>query len=186
MTTEYQRYIIGSHTNDVPLIQIRFNLWQQEISVVRLDNLSEAEKKMFSGARCPSFATNPFFSGPPLKERRVAIVTTAGVHGRHDRPFLYDDADFYRVIPGNVQANELVMSHFSAGFDRSGFQRDWNVVFPIDRLREMAAEGTIGSVADFHYSYRSRNAREDMPEPIREIAVLLKKDKVDTVLLFPV
>jgi D-proline reductase (dithiol) PrdB len=154
--------------------------------MVRLENLSEAERKMFSGAGCPSFSSNPFIGGPPLKQRRVAIITTAGLHGRHDRPFVYDDADFYRVIPGNVQANELVMSHFSAGFDRSGFQRDCNVVFPIDRLREMAAEGKIGSLADFHYSFRSRNAREDMPAPIREIAGLLKKDRVDAVLLFPV
>jgi D-proline reductase (dithiol) PrdB len=154
--------------------------------MVRLDKLSAAERKMLIGGSCPSFDTNPFVAGPPLNQRRVAIITTAGLHGHHDRPFLYDDADFYRVIPGDIQASDLVMSHFSVGFDRSGFQRDCNVVFPIDRLREMAAEGVIGSLANFHYSFRSRNAREDVPAPIREIAGLLKKDKVNAVLLFPV
>ena len=38
------------------------------------------------------------------------------------------------------------MSHISVNYDRTGFQEDRNVVFPIDRLRELAAEG-IGSVA---------------------------------------
>ena len=40
------------------------------------------------------------------------------------------------------------MSHISVNFDRSGFQQDLNVVFPVERLREMAADGEIGSVAD--------------------------------------
>jgi D-proline reductase (dithiol) PrdB len=94
--------------------------------------------------------------------------------------------DYYRVIPGNVQANDLVMSHMAAGFDRTGFQMDWNVVFPLDRLREMEAEGIIGSLAAFHYSYNSVRAQPNEAEPIREIASLLKKDKVDAILLFPV
>jgi len=29
-----------------------------------------------------------------------------------------------------------VMSHTSTNYDRSGFQRDWNVVFPLYRLRK--------------------------------------------------
>ena len=45
------------------------------------------------------------------------------------------------------------MSHISVNYDRSGFQEDINVVFPIDRLRELEADGTIGSISDFHYSF---------------------------------
>jgi D-proline reductase (dithiol) PrdB len=153
---------------------------------MRLEKVSEEERKLLLSIKCPSFETNPYVPGPPLKKRRVAIVTTAGLHGRHDRPFQMSPDDYYRVIPGNVQANDLVMSHMAASFDRSGFQRDWNVVFPIDRLREMAAEGIIGSLADFHYSFNSVRAQPNDPEPIREIARLLKKDGVNAVLLFPV
>jgi D-proline reductase (dithiol) PrdB len=154
--------------------------------MVRLENMSEEERKILSRITYPTFETNPFVSGPSLSQRRVAIVTTGGLHTRNDRPFINDDADYYRIIPGNVQANDLFMSHMSSGFDRSGFQRDCNVIFPIDRLREMVEEGIIGSLADFHYSFRSRNARPNTPEPIQEIAGFLKKDKVDAVLLFPV
>jgi D-proline reductase (dithiol) PrdB len=153
---------------------------------MRLENMSEEERKMLLSLKCPSFKTNPWVSGPPLNKRRVAIITTAGLHGRQDRPFQMDPIDCYRVIPGDVQANNLVMSHLSASFDRTGFQRDWNVVFPIDRLREMAAEGIIGSLADYHYSYNSISAQPDAAEPIREVAGLLKKDNVDAALLFPV
>jgi hypothetical protein len=41
------------------------------------------------------------------------------------------------------------------------------VVFPLDRLREMAAEGITGSASDFHYSYNSSRAKEDSTEPTR-------------------
>jgi D-proline reductase (dithiol) PrdB len=153
---------------------------------MRLEKASEEERKRLLSFKCPTFDTHPWVSGPPLNQRRVAIVNTAGLHGRHDRPFSRDPGDFYRVIPGDVQANDLVMSHMSTGFDRTGFQRDWNVVFPLDRLREMEAEGVIGSLAAFHYSYNSVRAQPDAPGPVREIAGLLKKDNVNAVLLFPV
>jgi D-proline reductase (dithiol) PrdB len=153
---------------------------------MRLEKVGEEERKRLLSFKCPTFETRPWSSGPPLRERRVAIVSTAGLVGRQDRPFQRDPDDFYRVIPGDVQANDLVMSHMATSFDRTGFQRDWNVVFPLDRLREMEAEGIIGSLGDFHYSYNSVRAQPNAPEPIREIAGLLKKDNVNAVLLFPV
>ena len=111
--------------------------------MVRLDELSEAERKFHEGDSCPTFETQPWVEGPPLARRRVAIVSTAGLHRRGDRPFTFDAGDGYRIIPGDVAANDLVMTHVSANFDRSGFQQDWNVVFPVDRLRELAEEGII-------------------------------------------
>ena len=104
-----------------------------------------------------------------MNQRRVAIVNTAGLICRHDRPFQAGPDDYFRVIPGDVQAKDLVMSHMATSFDRTGFQMDWNVVFPLDRLREMEAEGIIGSLAAFHYSYNSVLAQPDALEPIREI-----------------
>lgn len=154
--------------------------------MVRLENVSEEERKLLLSLPCVTFDTNPWVEGPPLKERRLAIVTTAGLHLRSDRPFQIDPNDFYRVIPGNVQANDLVMSHLAASFDRSGYQRDWNVVFPLDRLREMENEGIFGSLADFHYSVSSAHRGEEFEAPAREIAGFLKSDNVDAVLLLPV
>ncbi len=154
--------------------------------MVRLEKMSEREQELILSLPCTEFDTNPFVSGPPLNERRVAIVTTSGLHRRDDRPFSIDPNDFYRVIPGTVEANDLVMSHVAASFDRSGFQRDWNVVFPLDRLRELVDEGIIGSLADFHYSVSSAHQGSDFEAPMREISALLKKDDVNAVVLTPV
>lgn len=154
--------------------------------MVRLESLSEPERKLLLSLPCLSFDTSPWVTGPPLNQRRVAIITTAGLHRRDDRPFSFDPGDDYRIIPGDVSAADLVMSHISAAFDRTGFQRDWNVVFPLDRLRELAAEGVIGSLADFHYSVNSARPGELLETPAREIAGFLKQDGVDAVLLFPV
>ncbi len=133
----------------------------------------------------PDFGATPFVGGPPLKQRRVAIITTSGLHARGDRPFDIGAAD-YRVIPGDTPTSELIMSHASVNFDRSGFQEDINVVFPIDRLREFAAEGAIGSLSDFHYSFMGAASIRAMEPKARELAALLKKDRVDAVLLTPV
>ena len=154
--------------------------------MVRLENVSEEERKLLLSLPCDTFETHPWASGPPLKERRVAIVTTAGLHMRQDRPFQLGPNDFYRVIPGDVKANDLVMSHIAASFDRSGYQRDWNVVFPLDRLRELAEEGIIGSIADFHYSFGTPLTLSESEIVSEEVGELLKSDHVNAVLLFPV
>jgi D-proline reductase (dithiol) PrdB len=124
--------------------------------------------------------------GPSLAKRRVAIVTTAGIHMRGDLPFGGGGMD-YRVIPGDVADADLVMSHTSVNFDRSGFQQDWNVAFPLDRLKELEEESVIGSIAAFHYSFMGAVWPVTRFEPkARELAALLKKDQVDAVLLSPV
>ena len=133
-------------------------------------------------AQCPTFESRPWVSGPPLSQRRVAIITTAGVHMPNDRPFQFGQHDSYRIISGDIQANDLVMSHGETSFDRTAFQRDGNMVFPIDRLREMVAEGIIGSVADFHYSFGAPMSEEETEVAGREIGLLLEKDKVTAAL----
>ncbi len=135
---------------------------------------------------CPTFETHPWVEGPPLNKRRVAIISMAGLHRQEDRPFTRESGDYYRIIPGDIKSNDLIMSHLSVNFDRSGFQQDWNVVFPIDRLRELAGEGVIGSVADFHYSFMGADDPLKWEEQARFLAALLKKDKVDAALLIPV
>ena len=71
----------------------------------------------------------------------------------------------------------------SINFDRNGFQEDWNVVFPLDRLTELAAEGRIGSVAATHYSFMGATDPVQMVDGAKEVAGKLKADHVDAVLL---
>jgi D-proline reductase (dithiol) PrdB len=154
--------------------------------MVRLADLPEVEARHLLAKPCPPFSSSPFVTGRPLSERRVALVTTAGLHRRDAPPFDLADTG-YRVIPGDVVGGDLVMSHSSVNFDRTGFQRDINVVFPIDRLREMEHAGEIGSLAAFHYSLMGALWEPHEIEPTaRTIAGLLKQDRVDAVLLVPV
>lgn len=153
--------------------------------MVRLADLSESERAGLLDLPCPTFATTPWVQGSALRERRVAVISTAGLHRRDDRRFASDSVD-YRIIPGDVSANDLVTSHIAAEFDRTAFQEDVNVLLPLDRLRELAAAGAIGSVADFHYSFMGATAPEAMAPAARHLAGLLKKDRVDAALLVPV
>ncbi len=158
--------------------------------MVRLVDLPawEREHMLEKIPALPKFGLNPWVAGGPLSKRRIAIVTSAGLHTRGDRPFGLGAArNDYRVIPGSIAAADLVMSQVSVNFDRTGFQQDLNVVFPIDRLRELAAEGVIGSVADYHYSFMGAGSPVTrMEASAREVGRLLKQDNVDAVLLTPV
>ena len=78
------------------------------------------------------------------------------------------------------------MTHVSVNYDRTGFQQDLNVVLPLDRLNEMAADGDIGSVAAFHYSVMGATDPEAMRADAADIVGLLKADGVDAVVFAPV
>jgi len=120
-----------------------------------------------------------------LNRRRLALISTAGLQRRSDRPFDLGASD-YRVIPSGTPAVELIMSHISTNFDRTGFQQDLNVVFPIDRLNELVEEGVIGSLATCHYSFMGATDPAQLERPARELARIMKDDGVDAVLLVPV
>lgn len=159
--------------------------------MVRLSQLPEGSRNGALNLECPVFDEHPWVEGPPLAQRRVAIISTAGLHVRDDRPFMVGTSGAnipgdYRVIPGDTEANDLVMSHISTNYDRSGFQKDWNVVFPLDRLTELAQQGVIGSVADYHYSFMGATAPQQMETAARTLAGLLKGDGVTAALLVPV
>lgn len=153
--------------------------------VLRYGELDPAEAKHLSAIKCPTFAGRPFVPPKPLDQRRIAIVSTAGLQLRGERGFAHGDGD-YRVIPGDALAADIVMSHVSVNFDRTGFQQDINVVFPIDRMKELVAAGVVGGVADFHYSFMGAMEPQAAESAARGLARLLHKDAVDTVLLVPV
>jgi len=153
--------------------------------MARLDRMPEPMKSHLVNLPCPTFQERPWVSGKPLEARRIAIISTAGLQRRGDRPFEAMTGE-YRVIPGDITAGDLVMTHISTNFDRTGFQQDWNVAFPLDRLKELAAEGIIGSVAAYHYSFMGATDPSEMEHAAGNLALLLKGDQVDGVLLAPV
>lgn len=150
-----------------------------------LDQMPEPMRSYLLDQVMPDYDATPCAGGPPLAERRIAIITTAGLHRHDDQPFVPGRGEF-RVIPDATDTADLITSHVSTNFDRTGFQQDINVAFPIDRLRELADQGVIGSVAAFHYSFMGATDPDQMAPKARDLAGLLKKDNVDAVLLAPV
>lgn len=140
-----------------------------------------------AGAPVPEF-DNPAFTplNKPLAESRVAIVTSAALHRSEDERFSQGDTS-YR--PLDRADRNLVLGHWSPNFDRTGFQIDLNVVYPIDRLEELAAAGVIGDVAPRHYAFAG-----NQPDTVSELrldtgpacAADMKADGVDVVILTPV
>ena len=154
--------------------------------MVRLTDVPEYEREHLLGKNLGPLGP-PRWSAPtkPLADMRIALITTAGLHRRGESAFEFADATF-RPIAGD-DAGQLVMSHSSANFDRSGFAEDVNLVFPIDRLRDLAQTGVIGSVADFHYSFMGAGLEPPAYEDSAgQVAVLLQQDEVDAVFLTPV
>lgn len=89
-----------------------------------------------------------------LERSTVAIVTAGGVHLKEQEPFNIADelGDLtYRVIPPDAEAGSLMVTHHH--YDHADADEDINVVFPIDVLRDLKAEGIIGDIARKHVGY---------------------------------
>jgi D-proline reductase (dithiol) PrdB len=158
-----------------------------DTSVVRLSDLPAYERQHLVSKNLAPLAPPAWVDASiPLARRRVALITTAGLHVRGDENFAFADAS-YRVIPGDVDASALTMSHSSVNFDRTGFQEDVNVVFPIDRLRELVRDGVVGSMASVQYSFMGAGLLpREYEASARALAGHLLRDGVDTVFLTPV
>ena len=107
-----------------------------------------------------------------LEEAMVCLVTTAGVRLAAQPAFHAEHELAHRVIPGSATSAELTVD--DTHYDHACVDRDMNCVFPIDRLRELAAERRIGGLTARHfslgYSQALRELREKtIPALVREI-----------------
>ena len=153
----------------------------------RLDRLPEANRKTLLTAPLQVNESAPFSRlAKPLASCRVAIVTTAGLHRRSDKPFGPGEQT-YRVIPVDTPDADIVQSHTSIGFDRTAIMRDLNVTYPIDRLRELVARGEVGGLAPNGYSFMGalRDVTKVTNETGPEVAGRLRADGADVAVLTP-
>ena len=151
----------------------------------RLDRLSELARNRLLTHNVLMYDDAPWVKPEkPLSEMRLAIVTTAGVHLRGDTPFKGGDQS-YRVMPSGAPAKDILLSHSSIGFDRSGIIRDLNLVLPIDRLREMAERDEIDGIGPNHYSFMGAQTKYErlIEETGPEVGRRLKEEGVDAVLM---
>ncbi|KAF5054622.1 D-proline reductase subunit gamma [anaerobic digester metagenome] len=118
-----------------------------------------------------------------LKNMRIAIASAAGVHLKTDERFNLAGDFSFREIPGDVRAQDLMVSH--GGYDNGDVNKDINAMFPIIRLQELAREGFIKEVAPVHYGFMGGGGDQDkfQHETGPAIAKKLKEEAVDAVVL---
>ena len=157
----------------------------------KLSVLSEIQRKTMQMFPCVEHDDTPWTPmAKKLSDRKVALVTSAGLHLRTDKPFIFahegGDTSF-RVIPRSAAAGDILQSHTSIGFDHTGIYRDINVTFPIDRLQELVDQKKIGSLSDDYYSFMGalRDVTGIIEESGPEVARRLKAEGVEVVLLTP-
>ena len=151
--------------------------------MVRLAEMPAVARESIGGLEMPEIEHHPWTGPAPAGERRVSIVSTAGLSRRDDKPFSWHARD-YRIIAKNER--DLVMTHVAVDYDRTAWQQDLNAIFPLDRLEEMALRGEIASVAQEHYSFMGATDPVEMESSARAAAERMRQDGVNTVFLVPV
>jgi D-proline reductase (dithiol) PrdB len=119
----------------------------------------------------------------PLAEATVGLITTGGLHLANQEPFDVDGDHSFREIPLEALPGEYLVSHKQ--YDTRGALEDYNCIFAVDRLREAAAEGRIGRVAETNYSFMGYipDWRALVDETAPEVARRLKEAGVHAVVI---
>lgn len=114
------------------------------------------------------------------------LISSGGISETGQKPFDgWAVNDFsYRLIPIETPFDRLQLNHNC--FDHRDALRDYNCVFPIQRLSELAEEGVIGQAADPAVSLgmgrtykRSGLFQQTIPEIVSE----LQEQEVNAALL---
>ena len=162
--------------------------------IVRLGNVERFNKeheRKAAGAhkgRIIAFNKTIAFTRPTkeMSQSRVALASTAGPHLVSQTPFDMTNhlGDMtYRVVPSNAASTDIRFTHDH--YDHTDADNDPNCIFPVDRLRELASDGHIGSVASMHLTASGfmPDPRPFLDEAVPEMIARFKDDDVDVVLL---
>jgi D-proline reductase (dithiol) PrdB len=124
----------------------------------------------------------------PLSESRLTFVSTAGVQPKNSLPFdtVHPVGDYtFRRVPSNSKPEDLEIHQLK--YPTVGAERDLNVIFPIERLQELAKEKIIGSLSPNFFSFIGYNMNPEMLEETlaEKIAEAVKAEGADIALLVP-
>lgn len=126
----------------------------------------------------------------PLASSKIAIVTTSGVHLKAQPPFDMEDPNgdpTFRALPTDTPLDKYKITHDY--YDHTDADKDINIVFPVERMAELVADGVIGELAPRNFSFMGHIDGPYigvlMVATAREVALKLNEDGVDIALLTP-
>jgi len=121
----------------------------------------------------------------PLRQARVMLISSAGVHERQDAPFAHTNDLTFRKLSQNLDPKAIRPSHPSP-IRRPGLL-DINVVYPYRRLAELQTAGDIGGPTPYHLSMQG--AIKQLKALVTEMAPAMVESArdagADAVLLVP-
>ncbi len=124
----------------------------------------------------------------PLSESRLTFVSSAGVQPVVTMPFdvVHPVGDYsFRRVPSDSKPSDLEIHQIK--YPTHGAMRDLNVIFPVERLQELAAEGVIGGLTENFFSFIGYNMDPERLERTlaEDIAGAVASDGADIALLCP-
>lgn len=157
-----------------------------------LNEFSIVTRAFLKVYRWQQIDTIPFVKlNKTVDQCKIALVSSAGLVLPNQTPFskkIIGGDSSHREIPNNIDVQKLIESHRSRSFDRTGMTADRNLVFPIDRINQLAENGVVSSVNHRHISVMGSIITPEtlINESAPQIAQLLKDDGVNLTLLIPV
>src|ERR1700676_5249731 len=139
-----------------------------------------------------SFDNRPVFDPPkltPLRKRisdsTVGLFVTCGAQLSEDPPLGETEDISFRLVHRDTPLSRLVVSHKTKV--RKWAIEDLNVAFPLDRMKELEADGTIGRLAHTAVSMVGSIQRytELVEQTIPAIKQIYMSQGVDLVFVFP-
>ena len=133
----------------------------------------------------------------PLNRCKFGLVTSGGLFYKEEEPPFdlerekreptWGDPTF-RTIPAGISQEELGVSNLH--IDTKDVMADMNILLPLQRFNEFVAEGRIGGLASFAYSFMGYqghppNAAEWHNTYGPKVAQKLKAEGVNCILLTP-
>ncbi len=150
----------------------------------------EQVRKMFPNDPPYQWTVNATSPWAPMTKAvgtcRIAIISSGGVYHRTQEPFESVKNDLtFREIPKDAELADLRVSHYSP---RARQVQDLNTIFPLERFRELEAQGVIGALASPAFTFmgrifmRTKLQKEMAPHLIGR----LREIEVDAAFLVPV
>lgn len=124
----------------------------------------------------------------PLSESRLTFVSSAGIQPKGTMPFdvVHPVGDFsFRRVPSYAKPADLEIHQIK--YPTNGAAKDLNVIFPIERLQELAEEKFVAALTDNFFSFIGYNMNPSGFEQTLavDIADAVEEEKADVALLSP-
>ena len=123
----------------------------------------------------------------PLSECRVSLLTSGGVSLCSMPSWNPDARNDFRLDTIEADRVSTDFQVHDSYYETESAKQDINCIFPLERLRELAEDGTIESVGNHYSGFMGRIYKRThvLEEAAPELARMLIADQIDLFLLVP-